>query len=210
MRAGVSSARSSRCRPVERGGAPEPVDLAHRLRDLDLGLHRDLLADQLHWEDRRQVVRSGRLHRARVERWQRLAWKVGQEVDPVRRDAVLGKRELRLCGHGAILAGQLASPADGEGRANAVARRSPRDHHLPGGPFTQQALDDGRRSEGRGRIASTPAAGSSGTARSPGRSRTPTRDARPARAHRHGPGAARPHRALSFHRHGAAARGRLL
>ena len=93
---------------VERRRAPEPVHVAHRLRDLDLGLHRDLLADQLHREDRREVVRPGRLHRARVQRRQRLAGQVGEQVDPVGRDAVLGERELGLGGHAAILTGAVS------------------------------------------------------------------------------------------------------
>ena len=90
-------------RAVERGRAPQLVDLAHRLRDLDLGLGRDLLADHLHREDRREVVRAGRLHRARVERRQRVAREVREEVHPVGGDAVLGERELDLVGHAAIL-----------------------------------------------------------------------------------------------------------
>ena len=81
--------------PVQRRGPPQLVDLAHRLGDLDLGLGRDLLRDQRHREDRRQVVRPGRLHRPRVERRERVAGQVGDQVDPVRGDAVLGQRELR-------------------------------------------------------------------------------------------------------------------
>ena len=55
-------------RAEERSRPPQPVDLAHGLRDLDLRLGRHLLADELHREDRREVVRPGGLHRARVER----------------------------------------------------------------------------------------------------------------------------------------------
>jgi hypothetical protein len=71
--------------------------------DLDLRLGRDLLHDQAHREDRRQVVRSGRLAGPRVERRQRLAGQVRQQVDPVGRDLVLAEEELGRLAHGAIL-----------------------------------------------------------------------------------------------------------
>ncbi len=90
-------------RPVQRRRAPQLVDLADLLRDLDLGVGRYLLADQLHREDRRQVLRAGRLHRPRVERRQRVARQVCHQVHPVGGDAVLGQGELRRVGHAAIL-----------------------------------------------------------------------------------------------------------
>jgi hypothetical protein len=48
-------------RAEERRRAPEAVDLQHLLGDLDLGLLADLLADQHHWEERREVIRPYRL-----------------------------------------------------------------------------------------------------------------------------------------------------
>ena len=67
-------------RPVERRGAPQPVGVAHRVGDLHLRIGRDLLADQLHGEDRRQVGGTRRLHRARVERRQRIAGEIGRRL----------------------------------------------------------------------------------------------------------------------------------
>ena len=52
---------------VERRRAPQPVDVAHGLRDLDPALLRDLLLDEGHGEERRQVGRADRLLRARVQ-----------------------------------------------------------------------------------------------------------------------------------------------
>jgi hypothetical protein len=90
-------------RPVQRRRAPQLVDLADRLRDLDLGIGRNLLADQRHREDRRQVIGPRRLHRSRVERRQRVTRQVRHQVHPVGGDAVLGQRELGRLGHAAIL-----------------------------------------------------------------------------------------------------------
>ena len=47
-------------RPVQRRRAPQLVDLAHLVGDLDLRLGRDLLRDQAHREDRREVVGARR------------------------------------------------------------------------------------------------------------------------------------------------------
>ena len=82
-------------RAVQRRRAPQAVGVANGVGDRDLGLHRDLLADQAHREDRRQVVGPGGLARARAQRRQRRPREVGQEVDPVGRDRVLAQQELR-------------------------------------------------------------------------------------------------------------------
>ena len=50
-------------RPVERRRPPEAVDVEHLLRDRDLRLLAHLLQDQLHREERREVVRPDRLAR---------------------------------------------------------------------------------------------------------------------------------------------------
>ena len=50
-------------RAEERRRPPEPVDLAHLVRDRDLRRLADLLEDELHREERREVVRAHRLAR---------------------------------------------------------------------------------------------------------------------------------------------------
>jgi hypothetical protein len=77
-------------RPVQRRRAPQLVDLADLLRDLDLGFGRYLLLDQPHREDRRQIVGSERLLGARMKRRRGRARQVGEQVHPVRRDLALG------------------------------------------------------------------------------------------------------------------------
>ena len=56
-------------RAVERGRTPQPVHVADLVGDRDLRLGRDLLLDQPHGEDRRQVVGAERLLGRRVKRW---------------------------------------------------------------------------------------------------------------------------------------------
>ena len=48
-------------RAVERRRPPEAVDVADRVRDHDLGVRRDLLEDQVHGEERGEVVGADRL-----------------------------------------------------------------------------------------------------------------------------------------------------
>ncbi len=58
MCAGVPSAASSRWARIQRRGAVERVRLADRLGDLDLAVRAHDLLDELHREQRRQVVRA--------------------------------------------------------------------------------------------------------------------------------------------------------
>ena len=90
-------------RAVQRRRAPQPQRVAHRLGDLDLRLGRDLLLDQRHREDRREVGRPGGLAGLRVQRRDGVARQVGQQVDPVGRDRRLGERDLHVAGHGRTL-----------------------------------------------------------------------------------------------------------
>ncbi len=80
----------------QRGRAPELVDVADLVGDLDLGLGRDLLLDQRHREQRRQVLGPERLLGARVKRRQRLARQVAEQVHPMGGDRGLRQRELGL------------------------------------------------------------------------------------------------------------------
>ena len=81
-------------RAVERGRPPQPVDLAHLVGDRDLGLGRDLLLDQRHREERRQVLGAERLLGRGVERRMRRPARSAHQVDPVGRDLGLGSRNL--------------------------------------------------------------------------------------------------------------------
>ena len=123
MRAGVSSSRSSRCarnsgvgrqrrrrRARPRGSRPRgPADTSWPM--ISIG---------------KIGVRSsgpGGLHRARVERRERVARQVRQQVHPVRRDAVLGERELRLLGHARDPRPRRPPPRS-RGRPRAGSRRA--------------------------------------------------------------------------------------
>ena len=89
VRRGVEGALQAP-RAVEGRRAPQLVDLAHLVGNLDLGLGGDLLLDQPHGEDRRQVLRPERLLGARVERGVGRRAEVGEQVHPMRGDLGLG------------------------------------------------------------------------------------------------------------------------
>ena len=86
-------------RAVERRRPPQPVGVAHGVRDRDLGLRRDLLHDQRHREDRREVLGPGGLPGPRIQRRERVTREVSEQVDPVRRDGVLAEDVLRRLAH---------------------------------------------------------------------------------------------------------------
>ena len=94
-------------RTEERRRAPQLVDVAHPVGDLDLRFGRDLLQNQSHRKDRRQVVRSRRLQGARVQRWRRPTREIRHQVDPVGWDVLFAKQELdaRLAHSNLSLAG---------------------------------------------------------------------------------------------------------
>ena len=48
-------------RAVERRGPPQPINIHHLARNIDLRLRREFLLDQFHREDRRQILRRQRL-----------------------------------------------------------------------------------------------------------------------------------------------------
>ena len=79
---------------VERRRPPHPVDVQHLLRHGDLGIGRDLLEDDVHREQRRQIVGPHGLAGARMERRLRPVRHVGRDVVPVPRD--LAFRQLDL------------------------------------------------------------------------------------------------------------------
>ncbi len=83
-------------RPVERAGPPQPVDVEHLLGDVDVLLGGDLLEDQVHREQRGQVVRADRLSGARVQHRRRRRRQVVQHVVPAGRHLALREEELVL------------------------------------------------------------------------------------------------------------------
>ena len=105
-------------RAVQRRRPPQRVGVAHRVRDRDLRLPRDLLQDQRHREDRRQVLGAGGLPGARIQRRKRVTRQVGEQVDPVRRNGVLAEDELCRLAHKE----RAYSLAEEAARARAAAR----------------------------------------------------------------------------------------
>ena len=81
-------------RAVQRRWAVQHVRLADRVRDLDLALAADLLDDQRHREQRREVAGADRLVRARVERRAERRRQVGRDVVPGPRDPRFVEDEL--------------------------------------------------------------------------------------------------------------------
>ena len=79
--------------PHERRRAPDPVGLAHLLGDLVLSLARDLLEDDRHREQRREILGPDGLVRAGMKRWRRQR-QVRAEVVPVGGQRVLGEDDL--------------------------------------------------------------------------------------------------------------------
>jgi hypothetical protein len=98
-------------RAVERRGAPQAVDVAHLVGDLDPALLADLLLDQFHGEQRGEVRRADRLLGAGMQHRRRRRLEVGLDVVPLGRDVLLVERELRalaidLGGHTDLLGGR--------------------------------------------------------------------------------------------------------
>src|SRR5262249_12579686 len=85
--------------PEQRGGPPQLVDVQDLAGNVHVALAGDLLGDQRHREQRRQVVRPDRLARGRVQRrWWR-GGQVGYDVVPLRRQLRLVQQVLRPVSH---------------------------------------------------------------------------------------------------------------
>ena len=93
----------------QRRRPPELVDVDDLAGDVDVVLAGHLLADQLHREQRRQVVGADRLEGARVQRRRRGRGQVGDDVVPLVRDLRLVKDELGPLGHGLLRSSIFAS-----------------------------------------------------------------------------------------------------
>ena len=90
-------------RAIERRRPPLAIDAAHLLRDRDEPIGRDLLADDRHREERREVVGADGLARARVEHGRRRLREIGRDVVPGLRKPALVEDVLHLVGHLALL-----------------------------------------------------------------------------------------------------------
>ena len=77
---------------VERSRPPEPVDVAHLVRDRDPALLRDLLLDDLHREERSEISRTDRLERAGMKRRRQRRGEIGGDVVPVLGQIVFGQQ----------------------------------------------------------------------------------------------------------------------
>ncbi len=84
--------------PVQRARPPQPVDVEHAAGDVDVALAGDLLLDERHREQRRQVLGADRLMGTRVQRRRRGRRKVGDDVVPLRRHLRLVEHDLRRRG----------------------------------------------------------------------------------------------------------------
>src|SRR5206468_7382583 len=100
-------------RAKQRRRAPELEDVAHLVGDLDPARLADLLLDQLHREERGEILRADRLAGARVQHGRRGRLEVGLDVVPLRRNVLLVEEELgprlvaRLGCHTGLLRGSL-------------------------------------------------------------------------------------------------------
>ena len=83
----------------QRRRTPLAVHVAHRPGNLDLALGRDLLLDQRHREQRREIVRAERLQRARMQGRRARRRQVGGEVVPGGRQPGLVEQVLHAIGH---------------------------------------------------------------------------------------------------------------
>ena len=80
----------------QRRGSPDAVDVADLVGDVDEALHRGFLGDQPHGEERGQVVWSGGLARAGVQRGRGGLGKVRRDVVPAPRDPLFVQQVLLL------------------------------------------------------------------------------------------------------------------
>ena len=80
----------------QRGGSPLAVDVEDATGDLDVSVGGDLLQDQFHREQWREIVRTDGVHSARVQGRRRRRRQVGHQVVPNRRHLILRQQVLVL------------------------------------------------------------------------------------------------------------------
>ena len=80
----------------QRRGAPDPVDVLHLLGDVEVARLADLLQDQPHREDGRQVVGADRLPGSGVQHGRQRLRQVGLDVVPLLRHVAFVQEDLDL------------------------------------------------------------------------------------------------------------------
>ena len=83
-------------RPVERRGPPQPVDVEHLGRDVDVLVGRHLLRDEVHREQGGEVLGADGLHGAGMEVRRRRGRQVVADVVPAGRHLALVEKDLVL------------------------------------------------------------------------------------------------------------------
>ncbi len=93
-------------RAKERRRAPHAVDVADRRRDFDMPLGADLLANERHREEGREVGGPDRLARARMQHRRRRGRQVGDDIVPGAGNAILAHDGLGLLAQSFLPAGR--------------------------------------------------------------------------------------------------------
>ena len=110
---------------VEGGRPPLPVHVAHLVGNHDALLGGDLLEDDRHGEERREIVGADRLTRTRMEHGGRRLGEIGGDVVPGLRNVFLLEDVLHLVAHRSPLCAlpaertavpQVSQPSSGEGK----------------------------------------------------------------------------------------------
>jgi hypothetical protein len=84
---------------VQRRRTPQAKHVAHRFGDFNFTLLADFLQDQVHGEQRRQIVRAYRLQGTRVQNRRGGLGQIGLDVVPEARHLVFVQQVLGLLAH---------------------------------------------------------------------------------------------------------------
>src|SRR5208282_6872591 len=95
---------------IEGRRAPHAVDVADRRRDFDMPLGADLLADERHREEGREVAGPDRLAGARMQHRRRRRRQVGDDVVPGAGNAMLAHDDFGLLAQSFLPAGRDDGP----------------------------------------------------------------------------------------------------
>ena len=86
-------------RAIERRRTPQAIDVAHGRGNFDLPLGADLLADERHRKERREVAGTDRLAGAGMQHRRRRGRQIGDDIVPGARNAILAQDGLGLLAH---------------------------------------------------------------------------------------------------------------